>query len=315
MVQVLANTADMTHEEWLQTRTKGLGGSDASIVLGLNRWKTPFELWLEKTGQVIPESSQSEAAYWGTVMEDIVAKEFEIRTGKKVRRRNATFQHPEYPFLIANVDRLVVGEKAILECKTTSAYNAEEWQGDDVPAPYLVQVQHYLGVLGPEYEKAYIAVLIGGQKFVWKEIERDDELIDMIFQAERHFWHEHVEKNVPPALDGSSAAEQFLKERYAEVDPEKTIDLKYEFKEKIEELLSLKETIKELEKQARSIENRIKYELKDAEVGFVQNYQVTWKQFESQRVDTKKLREQFPQIYQQVLKPSAYRRFNIKQIS
>lgn len=315
MVQVLANTADMTHEEWLQTRTKGLGGSDASIVLGLNRWKTPFELWLEKTGQVIPESSQSEAAYWGTVMEDIVAKEFENRTGKKVRRRNATFQHPEYPFLIANVDRLVVGEKAILECKTTSAYNAEEWQGDDVPAPYLVQVQHYLGVLGPEYEKAYIAVLIGGQKFVWKEIERDDELIDMIFQAERHFWHEHVEKNVPPALDGSSAAEQFLKERYAEVDPEKTIDLKYEFKEKIEELLSLKETIKELEKQAKSIENRIKYELKDAEVGFVQNYQVTWKQFESQRVDTKKLREQFPQIYQQVLKPSAYRRFNIKQIS
>ena len=170
-------------------------------------------------------------------------------------------------------------------------------------------------MLGPEYEKAYIAVLIGGQKFVWKEIERDDELIDMIFQAERHFWHEHVEKNVPPALDGSSAAEQFLKERYEEVDPEKTIDLKYEFKEKIEELLSLKETIKELEKQARSIENRIKYELKDAEVGFVQNYQVTWKQFESQRVDTKKLREQFPQIYQQVLKPSAYRRFNIKQIS
>lgn len=315
MVQVLANTADMTHEEWLQTRTKGLGGSDASIVLGLNRWKTPFELWLEKTGQVIPESSQSEAAYWGTVMEDIVAKEFENRTGKKVRRRNATFQHPEYPFLIANVDRLVVGEKAILECKTTSAYNADEWKDDEIPSPYIVQVQHYLGVLGPEYEKAYIAVLIGGQKFVWKEIERDDELIDMIFQAERHFWHEHVEKNVPPALDGSSAAEQFLKERYEEVDPEKTIDLKYEFKEKIEELLSLKETIKELEKQARSIENRIKYELKDAEVGFVQNYQVTWKQFESQRVDTKKLREQFPQIYQQVLKPSAYRRFNIKQIS
>ncbi len=315
MVQVLANTADMTHEEWLQTRTKGLGGSDASIVLGLNRWKTPFELWLEKTGQVIPESSQSEAAYWGTVMEDIVAKEFENRTGKKVRRRNATFQHPEYPFLIANVDRLVVGEKAILECKTTSAYNTDEWKDDEIPSPYIVQVQHYLGVLGPEYEKAYIAVLIGGQKFVWKEIERDDELIDMIFQAERHFWHEHVEKNVPPALDGSSAAEQFLKERYEEVDPEKTIDLKYEFKEKIEELLSLKETIKELEKQARSIENRIKYELKDAEVGFVQNYQVTWKQFESQRVDTKKLREQFPQIYQQVLKPSAYRRFNIKQIS
>lgn len=315
MVQILANTADMTREEWLQTRTKGLGGSDASIVLGLNRWKTPFELWLEKTGQVIPESSQSEAAYWGTVMEDIVAKEFEIRTGKKVRRRNATFQHPEYPFLIANVDRLVVGEKAILECKTTSAYNAEEWQGDDVPAPYLVQVQHYLGVLGPEYEKAYIAVLIGGQKFVWKEIERDDELIDMIFQAERHFWHEHVEKNVPPALDGSSAAEQFLKERYAEVNPGKTVDLKREYQDKIEELISLKETINQLRERQKAIENELKNELKDAEYGFVGNFQLSWKPVVQNRIDSKKLKEKFPNIYEQVIKETSYRKFGIKKIS
>src|SRR5690606_12648636 len=149
--------------------------------------------------------------------------------------------------------------------------NAEEWQGDDVPAPYLVQVQHYLGVLGPEYEKAYIAVLIGGQKFVWKEIERDDELIDMIFQAERHFWHEHVEKNVPPALDGSSAAEQFLKERYAEVNPGKTVDLKREYQDKIEELISLKETINQLRERQKAIENELKNELKDAEYGFVGN--------------------------------------------
>src|SRR5690606_3541619 len=111
--KVLVSTNDLNRDEWLHARAKGIGGSDASVILGLNKWKTPFELWLEKTGQVIPESSQSEAAYWGTVMEDIVAKEFETRTGKKVRRRNATFQHPKYPFLIANVDRLVVGEKAI----------------------------------------------------------------------------------------------------------------------------------------------------------------------------------------------------------
>lgn len=315
MAKVLASTANMTHQEWLETRTKGIGGSDASVILGLNKWKTPFELWLEKTGQVIPESSQSEAAYWGTMLEDMVAKEFEIRTGKKVRRRNAMFQHPEYPFITANIDRMVVGEKAILECKTTSAYNAEEWKNDEIPAPYIIQAQHYLGVLGPEYEKAYFAVLIGGQKFVWKEIERDEELIDMIFQAERTFWEEHVEKNVPPALDGSSAAEEFLKKRYAEVQPGKTVDLQFKYKEKIEELISLKETINQLQNQAKVLENELKNEMKDAEYGFVGTYQISWKPVVSNRVDTKVLKEKFPNIYEQVLKTSSYRKFGIKQIS
>lgn len=314
MAKVLVSTADMTHQEWLETRTGGIGGSDAAVVLGLNKWKTPFELWLEKTGQVIPESGQSEAAYWGTVLEDMVAKEFELRTEKKVRRRNAMFQHPDYPYIIANIDRMVVGEKAILECKTTSAYNADEWKNDEIPAPYIVQAQHYLGVLGPEYEKAYVAVLIGGQKFVWKEIERDEELIEMIFQAERHFWTEHVEKNIPPALDGSSAAEEFLKKRYAEAEAGKTLDLKYEYKDKIAELLSLKETISQLESQAKALENEIKNELKDAEIGFVGNYRAEWKQFTRNQVDSKKLKAEFPEIYAKVVKPVNYRKFAINQL-
>lgn len=312
--QVLVSTNDLNRDEWLQARAKGVGGSDASVILGLNKWKTPFELWLEKTGQVIPEEIQSDAAYFGSLLEDLIAKEFEKRSGKKVRRRNAILQHPEHEFIIANVDRLVVGEKAVLECKTTSAYNAKEWQDDEVPESYIVQVQHYLGVLGPEYKKAYIAVLIGGNKFVWKGIERDEELIDMIFQAEQHFWHEYVEKNIPPKLDGSSAAEEYLKKRYSNAEPGKTVDLKHEYKEKIQELLSLKETIKQLEEQEKALENEIKNELKDAEYGFVGNYQVNWKQVVSNRVDSKILKEKFPQVYEQVVKQSVYRKFCIKQI-
>lgn len=309
------STLEMTRQEWLEARTKGLGGSDAAIVLGLNKWKTSFELWLEKTGQVIPNENQSEAAYWGTMLEELVAKEFERRTGKKVRRRNAIFKHPEYPYIIANIDRFVVGEKAILECKTTSAYNADEWKNDEIPEAYIVQAQHYLGTLGPEYKKAYFAVLIGGQKFLWKEIERDEELINMIFEAEKQFWHEHVEKNVPPALDGSSAAEEYLKKRYADAERGKTVDLKHEYKSKIEELLSLKETIKQLEEQEKALENEIKNELKDAEYGMVGNYQISWKTIVSNKVDSKKLKEKFPHVYEQVIKQSSYRKFGIKQIS
>jgi predicted phage-related endonuclease len=237
-----------------------------------------------------------------------------LRAGKKVRRRNAILKHPEHDFIRANVDRLVVGEKAVLECKTASAYLMKEWENDEVPASYLVQMQHYLGVLGSEYKKGYFAVLIGGQKFIWKEIERDDELINMIFQAEIDFWEKHVLANVPPALDGSSAAEQFLKERYAETDPDKSIDLKYEYKDKIEQYLSLKDTIKELEGQAKALENDIKNELKEAETGFVGPYQATWKPITSNRVDTKQLKSKFPDIYEQVLITSTYRKFGIKKI-
>lgn len=314
MSVVFANTNEMSHEEWLQARTRGLGGSDASVVLGLNKYKTPFELWLEKTGQVTPQSSESEAAYFGTLLEDLVAKEFEKRSGKKVRKRNAMFQHPEHEFILANIDRFVVGEKAILECKTASAFLAKEWEGNEIPEAYIVQVQHYLGVLGPEYKKGYFAVLIGGQKFIWKEIERDDELIEMIFQAEIDFWNNHVLVNQPPALDGSSAAEQFLAERFAKAEEEKAIPLKAEFKDKIERYLELKALIKELENEKNEIANQIKYELKDATYGFVGNYRAEWKRSTQNRVDSKKLKAEFPEVYAKVVKPTNYSRFEINQI-
>lgn len=315
MAVVFANTNEMSHEEWLQARTRGLGGSDASIILGLNKYKTPFELWLEKTGQVTPESSTSEAAYFGTLLEDLVAKEFEKRSGKKVRKRNAMFQHPEHDFILANIDRFIVGEKAILECKTASAFLVKEWEGDDIPEAYIVQMQHYLGVLGTEYKKGYFAVLIGGQKFIWKEIERDDELIGMIFQTEIDFWSNYVLKGEPPALDGSSAAEKFLKERYKETDSSKVVQLGSHYKSKIEEYQSLKETIEQLEEQKKAIENELKNELKDAEIGYAGNYEVQWKPRVSNRVDTKLLKEKFPNIYEQVLKTSTARYFSIKTLA
>src|SRR5699024_5782940 len=122
-----------------------IGGSDASIILGLNKYKTPFELWLEKTGQSHLEDTAGEAAYFGNLLEDMVAKEFEVRSGKKVRRNNFMLQHPDHPFIMANIDRKVVGEQAVLECKTASAFLAKDWESEEIPDNYLVQVQHYLG--------------------------------------------------------------------------------------------------------------------------------------------------------------------------
>lgn len=311
MNQNAIHTINMSRFEWLQERTKGIGGSDAGVILGLNKYKTAFELWLEKTGQVEPQEIDSEAIYWGNQMEDVVAKEFEKRTDKKVRRANFMFSHPEYPFIRANVDRMVVGESAVLECKTASAYLSKEWEADEVPATYLVQVQHYLGVTGKE--KGYIAVLIGGNRFIWKEIERDEELINMIFEAEKNFWTVNVEQGIAPNLDGSSAAEQYLKEKYAVAEKDKEIVLPSEYKDLIYQYEQIKQDADLIKKAKTEIENKIKAELKDAEKGIIDSFVVTWKNQTQLRVDSKALKERFPDIYKQVLKETSFRKFVIKE--
>lgn len=302
---------EATREEWLEIRQNGIGGSDAGAILGLNRWKTPFEVYLSKV-EPIQEDKQSESAYWGTILEDIVAKEFERQTGKRVRRNNRTMISKEYPFMLANVDREVVGENALLECKTASIYLQEEWKDDKIPDSYIIQGQHYLAVTGRE--KIYYAVLIGGQKFKWSVVERDEELIRYIREYESKFWNDHVLKKVPPVLDGSSAAEKFLKERYAVAENLKAIDLDAEANQLIDEYMIAKENYEKAQEAFKAYENRLKLKLEDAEIGYGIKYEVSWKNRTRTDIDKKKFKEDHPDLYQQYCKTSPYRVFGIKQI-
>ncbi|EIW3164962.1 YqaJ viral recombinase family protein [Listeria monocytogenes] len=310
-MHILTSIKDMDRTQWLLTRRQGIGGSDAGIIMGLNKYKTAFELWLDKTGQVLPDESAGEAAYWGNQMEEVVAKEFEKRTGKKVRRSNMMYQHPEHDFMLANVDRFIVGEDALLECKTASAYLAKEWESDEVPATYLVQIQHYLAVTGKS--KSYVAVLIGGNKFIWKEIDRDEELINQIIAFELDFWETNVKGQLAPALDGSSAAEKYLKDRFAKSE-DKQIILPKTFNEYLTERANLERDIKLLETRKKEIDNNIKGHMESAEKALSDNYEVSWKSMTSKRVDTKKLKEKFSDIYLTVLMESHSRKFIVKEI-
>lgn len=296
--------------EWLKERQCGIGGSDVGAILGVNKYKTPFEVYLEKIEPIEEVKEQFESAYWGDQLEEIVAKEFEKRTGKKVRRDRKHYKHKDYPFMVANIDRRVVGENAILECKTANQYLTNEWQEDEVPASYLLQVQHYLFVTGAEV--GYIAVLIGGQKFIWKEIQRDEELIQMIIEAEKTFW-KMVENKTPPALDGSSAAEKYLKEKYKEAERDKSVELGFEYKEKIKSYLEMKEQQKNFEVQVKELENQIKAEIGKAEYAYAPGYSLSWKNILSNRVDSKKLKSEFPEVYEKVVKENISRKFNIKE--
>lgn len=145
---------------------------------------------------------------------------------------------------------------------------------------------HCLAVTGDE--KAYIAVLIGGQKFIYKEIERDQERINIIVAKEKYFWENNVLKRVPPKSDGSDAAERYLKERFKDSNPCAVINLKSEYRDKIKNYFELKNTIKSLELKAKEIENNIKLELGEAEIGYAPNYEIDWKSVTSNRFDNKR---------------------------
>ena len=308
-------TKNMSREDWLQLRRTSIGGSDVATILGFNKYKSPYQLWLDKTGQIeIDASDPSEAAYWGNVFEKIVAEEFTRRTGAKVRNDNHMYFHREYDFLSANVDRQVVGENAILECKTASMFLSDKWEGENIPDQYIFQVQHYLNVLDKEY--AYIAVLVGGQKFQWKRIDRDQELIDIIQESLIAFWEVNVKQNVAPPIDGSQSATDFLKERYANSESGKEITLASSFDETIALLNEAKAAKKTVEETISLYENQIKLALgeADAEIGITPTNLIYWKPVTTNRLDTKTLQKEQPDIYEQYLNASQSRRLTIKGI-
>lgn len=310
MAEVL-NTKDMTHEEWLKARQAGVGGSDAGTILGVNKWKSKTQLFFEKVNPELKQQVDNEFIYWGNVLEDVVAKEFEARTGKKVRKNNKMLRHPEYEFMLANLDRVIVGEKALLECKTTSQYNIDQWKDDEIPASYLCQIQHYMAVTG--YEKAYIAVLCGGNQFIWKEVPRDDELIEIIINAEKEFWYNNVLAGVIPEIDGSDATKDFLNHMYKDID-----ETEVQLSDDVETLLTALEQVKQEEKELKELktqyENKIKHILGNNLAGKTSGYQVTWKPQVRKTLDTKKIREIYGEQLDPYYKETETRVLKIKQI-
>lgn len=204
LIDILSNTKNMTREQWLRWRKEGIGGSDVSIICGINKYKSALELWMEKRGY--KESDEAgESAYWGTTLEPIVREEFTKRTDLEVDTISLMLKHPKYDFMLANVDGIVndnEGKKCIFEAKTASAYKLDKWKDDEIPEEYMLQIQHYMSVL--DYERTYIAVLIGGNTIKYKVVNRDEELIDMIIEIEKNFWN-CVVNDIQPNIDGSES--------------------------------------------------------------------------------------------------------------
>lgn len=313
-MNIAASTKNMARDEWLRIRRKGIGGSDASAVAGLNRYKSPVGVYLDKTGQIEPDEA-GEAAYWGNVLEDVVAREFTVQTGLRVQRSHKLYQHPEHKFMLGNVDRLILDKGGrglgILECKTASAYKMGEWEDDQVPDEYAIQLQHYMAVLGVDY--GYFAVLIGGQKFQYKLVERNDRIIDSLIQIEDEFWNRHVVPGIPPMIDGSEASANLLNQLYPVSAPASEVILDDQQAGLVRKLQAAKEDAAAAAEQVKRYENELKSIMGENELA-IHNGEtlLSWKSSESTRIDSKRLKRDQPDLYEKYANTTSSRRFLVK---
>ena len=303
----LISTLNIDKESWLQYRKQGLGGSDAGAVCGLNPYRTAIQVYYDKTSHLI-EDVDNEAMRQGRELEEYVARRFCEASGKKVRRANAMFYDEKNPFMLADVDRMIVGENAGLECKTASPYLEEKWRDDKIPLSYQLQCYHYMSVCNAD--SWYIAVLIYGRDFKYYRIERDDEVIENLIRIEKEFWNEYVLKQVIPDPDGSKTADAAIAERFKE-SRSITIPLSG-FDERLERRQELLSLLEKIETEKRQIDQELKIYLGDAEIAENEHYRISWKNFSRSSIDEKRLKAEQPEIYEKYRRKTTSRRFTVK---
>jgi putative phage-type endonuclease len=309
----LVETKDLPREEWLAVRKNGIGGSDAAAAVGLSPYMSPLELWLIKTGRDthLPRPDPNDTAepiYWGTLLEPIVAAAYTKQTGNRVRRINAVLQHPTVPFMLANLDREIVGvpDVQILECKTAGEFGARLWR-DGVPEYVQLQVQHQLAVTGKR--AADVAVLLCGQQLGVHRIERDDELIARLIPLEAMFW-QYVTSDTPPPADGSESADRALRCLY----PGNTSTVDFTDDRRLSaafaDLVAVRADIETREQQEAVLKQTLQQAMGDASRAVFETGEISFKRSkDSDGIDLKRLLADHPELEQQyaITKPGSRR--------
>lgn len=321
--QRLVDTRALDRRAWLEIRRSGLGSSDAAAAVGLNPYKSQLELWMEKTGRSLnPASADAPQGpdaldsplYWGTVLEPLVAEQYARHTGHRVRRVNAILQHPEpqYSWMLANLDREVVGQSAvqILECKTAGLQGARLWK-DGVPEYVQLQVMHQLAVTGQQ--AADVAVLLGGHQLEIHRLARDEALIERLIEREQAFWW-HVETDTPPPADASESAERALRCLYPE-DHGQARDFSQDetLSGQFVALQQVRQQLDDLKTREAQLKHRLQEVMGEAPRAIFATGSVTWRKArDSDSLDLKRLLEDHPELREPytVRKPGS-RRFLI----
>ena len=324
---IIENTKDMPREKWLEKRRIGIGGSDASSIIGFNPYRSSMAVYLDKIryahfandksvaqncdAQVLgglkdePVAQEKDVTYkmeLGNKLKSFVASEFMLKSGKKVRNINGILQNDKYPFAIANIDRGVVGEKAFLECKVTNSFNKKEWSAT-IPIHYQIQMNHYMAVTGATH--CYVAVLIGNEELIIHKLDRDEEMIEEIMKLEEMFWNNCILGDELPMPDGSSDYSKTLDNLYK--DSKSDVLILFEAEEVLNRYDEVVRLYKDFEKEKKAIEQYLKLQIKDYEIAYVGDRKITWKTQERKTIDTNRLKKEHPEIVEKFTKTTTSR--------
>lgn len=290
MSRRLQNIKEISHEDWLRLRKRSIGGSDAAAVVGMSQWASPVTLYIDKTSETI-DTGTSEAMRLGTDLEGYVAERFTEATGKKVRNDNFMYMHDDYDFITANIDRVVVGENAGLECKTMSSFATYDFEQGEVPENYFCQCQHYMAVMG--YDRMYLCILVFQRGVFTVTIERDQAFIDGLVAAECEFWNNHIVPHAMPAPDGSDVTENALNTMWQSNGKETVIEDLDDICSKISEIKAHKDM---LDEQEKVLKNRLRESFGEYEKAEGDKYKVSYKTGTTTRIDSKRLKEAAPSV-------------------
>lgn len=318
------STRGMSREEWLKERKKSLGGSDMGAVLGMNKYRSPYTVWAEKTGR-IGEEPENEAMRVGRDLEPYVASRFEEVSRKGVRRMNYLLRREDCPHLHANIDRQILGESSGLECKTASALNLKRYEGGDFPESYYAQCVTYLAVTG--WQRWYLAALVLGKGFYCYQITTvpDDDVpewcessvyvspdeIKALKRCAADFWHEYVEAGSPPPMDGDASTTEALETIYEGGGGEVELFGRERLVEQYQYLMSRKKAI---EKGADAIKQQLMNDLGDNERGYCGRFTVDWKAQSRQTFDARAFAKDHPDMdLSSYYKTTNFRKFAVKE--
>lgn len=298
-------TPEEINKQWVEARKNGIGGSDVASIMGLNKYSSPLNVWLVKTGrEESPDLSDNQAVEWGNRLEDVVADKFaDEHPELQVRRRNATMVSIKRPWAFANIDRWVTdghGNVGILEVKTVGMRRAADWD-NGVPLYYLTQVMHYMSVTG--YQYAWVAVLIGGQEFREYYIERDEQDIQAIDDAVDTFWRDFVETDTAPALIGNDPEANALLSQHSDPSTE-FIAMLDEDVSMLDELQEIKDQMDDLKRRKTLIENQIKDLIGDNKGIETETKRITWVRSTRSSFDKKAFDAAHPGITNDYMKTS-----------
>jgi putative phage-type endonuclease len=281
---------------WLMRRREGIGGSDAAAAMGLSPFDSPLSLFYAKRGDYHAEVT--EAMEMGHLMEPVIGDLFARQTGLEVVRWKRMLRSRQWPWMQVNLDFLVPAEDAVAEAKNVGFRMADEWIGEHteplVPAHYLIQGEHELAVTGRP--RCYFPALIGGAKFRYVVVERDEELIADIAEQERRFWEMFL-ADTPPLPDAHRATTAALKRAYPSAAPGLSVEVPRTILAEIAERAALKAQVRAVQAEIDAIENHWRLLLGEAEMATVDGVPV----LSLKQID----RDGY------TVAPSSYRRFSI----